>query len=46
VTGAATYSYTFELPDKGTYGFVLPANRIEPTVKETWAGIVSMLGDA
>jgi carboxypeptidase A2 len=46
VTGAATYSYTFELPDKGTYGFVLPANRIEPTVKETWAGIVSMLSDA
>lgn len=46
VTGAATYSYTYELPDRGTYGFVLPASRIEPTVKETWAGIVSMLNDA
>jgi hypothetical protein len=31
------------LRDKGTYGFVLPANQIQPTVVETWAGVVSML---
>ena len=46
VTGAATYSYTYGLRDKGTNGFVLPASQIEPTVKETWAGVLSMLGDA
>jgi carboxypeptidase A2 len=43
VTGNATYSYTYELRDKGTYGFVLPANQIQLTVRETWAGLVSML---
>jgi carboxypeptidase A2 len=46
VTGNATYSFTYELRDKGTYGFVLPANQIQPTVRETWAGVVSMLKDA
>ncbi|XP_068082032.1 carboxypeptidase B-like [Anabrus simplex] len=33
------YSYTIELPDKGNYGFVLPANQIEPVGEETWAAI-------
>lgn len=28
------YSYTIELRDKGRYGFVLPAQYIEPTAKE------------
>jgi hypothetical protein len=42
VTGNATYSYTYELRDKGTYGFSLPANQIQPTVRETWAGVLSM----
>jgi len=46
VTGNATYSYTYELRDKGSFGFVLPANQIQPTVVETWAGLVSMLNDA
>ncbi|EFQ96343.1 hypothetical protein CFE70_003566 [Pyrenophora teres f. teres 0-1] len=46
VQGNATYSYTYELRDKGTFGFVLPANQIRPTVLETWAGVVSMLKDA
>ncbi|KAF2131017.1 hypothetical protein P153DRAFT_421995 [Dothidotthia symphoricarpi CBS 119687] len=46
VTGNATYSYTYELRDKGTYGFTLPANQIQPTVRETWAGFTSMLKDA
>ena len=26
------YSYTFELRDKGKYGFVLPASQIKPGV--------------
>ena len=46
VTGNATYSYTYELRDTGTYGFSLPANQIQPTVRETWAGVLSMLKDA
>jgi hypothetical protein len=46
VQGNATYSYTYELRDKGTYGFSLPANQIRPTVLETWAGVASMLKDA
>ncbi|KAL6710686.1 hypothetical protein ACN47E_007743 [Coniothyrium glycines] len=46
VTGNATYSYTYELRDTGTYGFTLPANQIQPTVRETWAGVVSMFKDA
>ncbi|KAM0233533.1 hypothetical protein ACHAP5_010409 [Fusarium lateritium] len=40
----AKYSYTIELRDKGTYGFSLPANQIQPTVRETWAGVVAALG--
>ncbi|POS74929.1 carboxypeptidase A4 [Diaporthe helianthi] len=42
-TGNATYSYTYELRDRGTYGFVLPANQITPTAVETWAGVLAML---
>ncbi|KAF4976573.1 hypothetical protein FZEAL_6773 [Fusarium zealandicum] len=37
------YTYTFELRDKGTYGFALPANQIQPTVRETWQGVLAML---
>ncbi|KAF4445460.1 carboxypeptidase A4 [Fusarium austroafricanum] len=37
----AKYSYTIELRDKGSYGFSLPASQIQPTVRETWAGIVA-----
>ncbi|ORY13616.1 hypothetical protein BCR34DRAFT_663135 [Clohesyomyces aquaticus] len=36
VTGNATYSYTYELWDTGTYGFTLPVNQIQPTMRETW----------
>lgn len=43
VPGNATYSYTYELRDTGSYGFTLPANQITPTVTETWAGVVNML---
>lgn len=42
-TGNATYSYTYELRDTGTYGFVLPASQIRPTAVETWAGVLVML---
>lgn len=28
------YSYTIELPDKGRYGFALPAKYIKPTGKD------------
>ncbi|KAL5403496.1 hypothetical protein PMIN06_009155 [Paraphaeosphaeria minitans] len=45
-TGNSTYSYTWELRDTGTYGFQLPANQIQPTVRETWAGLVSTLQNA
>ncbi|KAF2727080.1 carboxypeptidase-like protein A1 precursor [Polyplosphaeria fusca] len=43
--GNSTYSYTYELRDTGSYGFTLPANQIQPTVRETWEGVVSMLKD-
>uniref|UniRef100_A0A0C9RW39 CBPB_3 protein n=2 Tax=Fopius arisanus TaxID=64838 RepID=A0A0C9RW39_9HYME len=33
------YSYTLELRDRGTYGFLLPATQIIPTARETWAGV-------
>ncbi|KAM0323846.1 hypothetical protein ACHAQA_008424 [Verticillium albo-atrum] len=39
----STYTYTLELRDKGTYGFSLPASQIQPTVRETWAGVLAML---
>jgi murein tripeptide amidase MpaA len=41
--GSANYAYTIELRDRGTYGFVLPANQITPTVTETWAGVLAAL---
>ena len=31
-----------ELRDDGTHGFNLPVNEIQPTVEETFAGIVGM----
>ncbi|CAG0879287.1 unnamed protein product [Cyprideis torosa] len=37
------YSYTFELRDRGNYGFLLPPWQIIPAAKETWAGILAML---
>ncbi|XP_044143986.1 carboxypeptidase B2 [Bufo gargarizans] len=33
------YSFTFELRDKGTYGFLLPPNLIKPTCSEALTGI-------
>uniref|UniRef100_A0A8C1VPJ0 Carboxypeptidase A1 n=1 Tax=Cyprinus carpio TaxID=7962 RepID=A0A8C1VPJ0_CYPCA len=37
------YSYTFELRDTGTYGFLLPANQIVPTAKETWLALMAIM---
>uniref|UniRef100_H3C3M9 Carboxypeptidase A1 n=1 Tax=Tetraodon nigroviridis TaxID=99883 RepID=H3C3M9_TETNG len=37
------YSYTFELRDTGRYGFILPANQILPTARETWLALVTIM---
>ncbi|CAG08745.1 unnamed protein product, partial [Tetraodon nigroviridis] len=36
------YSYTFELRDTGRYGFILPANQILPTARETWLALMAI----
>ena len=36
--GRAQFFMTSELPDPGDIGFVLPLERIRPTVKEQWVG--------
>lgn len=37
------YSYTFELPDTGEYGFLLPAERIKPVGEETFLAFSEMV---
>lgn len=37
------FSYTFELRDKGTYGFVLPADQIQPTCEETMLAVTAII---
>ncbi|XP_054476769.1 carboxypeptidase A1-like [Anoplopoma fimbria] len=37
------YSYTFELRDTGRYGFILPADQIIPTAKETWLALMAIM---
>ncbi|XP_007501915.1 carboxypeptidase O [Monodelphis domestica] len=39
------FSYTFELRDNGTYGFLLPEDQIQPTCEETMAAVLSILDD-
>ncbi|XP_064089126.1 carboxypeptidase B-like isoform X1 [Macrobrachium nipponense] len=34
-----THSYTIELRDKGTYGFILPESKILPTVRDAWEAV-------
>lgn len=41
--GKAEYSYTMELRDKGSRGFVLPPSEIRPSGEEGWAGTKYML---
>ena len=38
------YSFTVELPDTGSYGFILPASQIKTVGAELWAatGVVSV----
>ncbi|CAH2224053.1 carboxypeptidase B2 [Pelobates cultripes] len=38
------YSFTFELRDKGTYGFLLPMSLIKPTCSEALTGIKIIAG--
>ncbi|XP_057692894.1 carboxypeptidase A1-like [Corythoichthys intestinalis] len=40
------YSFTFELRDTGHYGFILPANQIVPTAKETWVALMVIMDHA
>ncbi|XP_072519084.1 carboxypeptidase A1-like [Salminus brasiliensis] len=37
------YSYTFELRDTGSYGFLLPADQIIPTAQETWLALMAIM---
>ncbi|CAM4501778.1 unnamed protein product [Caretta caretta] len=37
------YSFTFELRDRGRYGFLLPANQIIPTAEETWLALMAIM---
>jgi hypothetical protein len=39
------YSFTTELRDTGSYGFVLPASQIRPSVIENWAGFKYLLAN-
>lgn len=41
-SAGATYSYTVELRDTGTYGFQLPASQIVPTGQETTAAFIAL----
>ncbi|XP_064645161.1 carboxypeptidase B-like [Lineus longissimus] len=41
-TAGAKYSYTYELRDTGSYGFILPASQILSTAKETYESIKKM----
>ncbi|KAM9189648.1 carboxypeptidase O [Mergus octosetaceus] len=37
------FSYTFELRDNGTYGFVLPPDQIQPTCEETMLAVTTII---
>jgi len=39
------YSYTIELPDTGTHGFILPASHISQVAKEALGATVAMAED-
>ena len=43
--GGIKYSYTVELPDRGFYGFLLPASRITSVGEETVELVRSMAED-
>ncbi|XP_010567495.1 PREDICTED: carboxypeptidase O [Haliaeetus leucocephalus] len=37
------FSYTFELRDKGSHGFVLPPDQIQPTCEETMLAVTTII---
>lgn len=37
------FAFTFELRDKGLFGFELPENQIQPTCEEAYAGAMSII---
>ncbi|KAM9859983.1 carboxypeptidase O-like [Aulostomus maculatus] len=37
------YTYTFELRDKGQYGFLLPEDQIQPTCEEAYSGALHII---
>ncbi|XP_028286450.1 carboxypeptidase A1-like isoform X2 [Parambassis ranga] len=37
------YSYNFELRDTGRFGFLLPADQIIPTARETWLALMTIM---
>lgn len=39
-------AYTYELRDKGRYGFLLPPDQIIPTGEETLDSLVAMIKEA
>ncbi|KAI1100361.1 hypothetical protein F4804DRAFT_47574 [Jackrogersella minutella] len=42
--GGAEFSYTIELRDTGTFGFVIPPDQIRPSAEEQWEGQKALLG--
>lgn len=36
-------AYTFELRDKGTFGFKLPEDQIQPTCEEAYSGALHII---
>ncbi|XP_012624577.2 carboxypeptidase O [Microcebus murinus] len=39
------FSFTFELRDNGTFGFILPETQVQPTCEETMEAVLSILDD-
>uniref|UniRef100_A0A2K6GZR9 Carboxypeptidase O n=1 Tax=Propithecus coquereli TaxID=379532 RepID=A0A2K6GZR9_PROCO len=39
------FSFTFELRDNGTFGFILPEAQVQPTCEETMEAVLSILDD-
>ena len=44
-TARIKYSYTVELRDRGSYGFILPVQYILPTAREALAAVLTVAGE-
>ncbi|KAK7069755.1 hypothetical protein SK128_011786 [Halocaridina rubra] len=42
-SAGVVHTYTLELRDTGSWGFLLPADQIIPTGEETWAGLIASI---